>query len=279
MKITYFPNAIARNGVSVTEAFIESCRDHGLSVMANNEKADIAVIWSHLWAGKMSANQLVWNAFRNSGRPVIALEVGALRRSVTWRVMFNGHRKLIPGPQDIHRRQAMGLSMKPWNESGQHILIACQRGDSQQWVGQKPVDQWCWDRVQELRRYTQRPIVIRPHPRFRFTIDAEGVRIDPASKVPDTYDSYDIERAMGSAWAVINHNSNPGIDAVINGVPVFVDRTSPAAEVGNFDISQIETPSRPDREQWFNDMAWTEWHEAEIRQGLPLRLIVDHWLK
>ena len=68
---------------------------------------------------------------------------------------------------------------------------------------------------------------------------------------------------------MINFNSSPGVNSVLAGVPVFVDSTSPAALVGNHDFSLIETPWRPDREQWAWNLAHTEWTVAEIKQGIP----------
>ena len=72
------------------------------------------------------------------------------------------------------------------------------------------------------------------------------------------------------SWAVVNHNSNVGPITALNGVPAFVGIDSYAASVGNFDIARIENPLMPDREQWANDLAYTEWTVDEIAAGEPL---------
>ena len=73
-----------------------------------------------------------------------------------------------------------------------------------------------------------------------------------------------------SAWAVVNWNSNPGVVAALNGVPVFTGPTSLAKPIANLDFDMIERPSMPPREQWANDLAYTEWTVDEITNGEPL---------
>jgi hypothetical protein len=79
---------------------------------------------------------------------------------------------------------------------------------------------------------------------------------------------------LKTTWAVINHNSGPGSQAIINGVPAFVGASSLAAPVGNLDLSQIENPLRPDRTQWIEQLAHTEWTTAEIESGVPLKRLL-----
>jgi hypothetical protein len=51
---------------------------------------------------------------------------------------------------------------------------------------------------------------------------------------------------------------------------VFTSPASLSAPVGNFDLANIEKPLRPERQQWLNDLAYTEWTVEEIKQGIPL---------
>ena len=92
-------------------------------------------------------------------------------------------------------------------------------------------------------------------------------------KVAGTYDDYNFNDALTNAWAVVNWNSNPGVQSVIAGVPAFVGGTSLAATVGNTSLAMIEHPYRPDRTQWVNDLAWTEWTVEELAQGVPISLL------
>jgi hypothetical protein len=240
-----------------------------------DSSADVAVIWSQLWHGRMKHNQGVWGAFRNSNRPVVVVEVGMLRRGGTWKLGVNGTGnnayygdELIPG-----RAAQLRLETQPWSNAGYNIVIAAQRSDSEQWAGQPPTVAWLTETANTIKKYTDRPIVIRPHPRQRIS-NIPGCVIEMPRPIQGTYDSFDYDRCLSTAWAVVNHNSGPGSLAVLNGVPAFVHASSLAAPVGNTDLSAINNPSRPDRTAWLERLAHTEWYTEEIASGLPLKRLL-----
>jgi len=75
----------------------------------------------------------------------------------------------------------------------------------------------------------------------------------------------------------ISYSSNPGIHSIIEGVPSFVSPSSLAYDVAN-DIDflhDIENPVMPDRTQWINDYAHTEYTVEEIANGIPLNRLTD----
>jgi hypothetical protein len=76
-------------------------------------------------------------------------------------------------------------------------------------------------------------------------------------------------------YATISWSSNPGINSVLRGIPAFVGPSSLAYDVANKDLSQIENPVTPDRQQWLNDYAHTEWTLSEISQGIPLKRLTS----
>ena len=81
--VSYFPNQCARNSVPVMNAILEYLQANGYTVEANSLESDIAIIWSVLWNGRMANNQQVYEHYRQQGKPVIIVEVGALYRDVT----------------------------------------------------------------------------------------------------------------------------------------------------------------------------------------------------
>jgi hypothetical protein len=95
--------------------------------------------------------------------------------------------------------------------------------------------------------------------------------------IPGTYDAFDLERDLHGAWAVINASSAPGCQAVIQGIPAFVDNSSLARPVANLDLRDIESPLMPDRETWLTAVSHTEWLLEEFITGDPqLRLMQSH---
>ena len=271
MRFGLFNKFGALNSQPVFAAFQQGLDQLGLAHSSHDMSADVAVIWSVLWSGRMRHNQAVWQAFRSSGRPVIVLEVGMLQRGQTWKMGINGtgSTAFYGHGIDLQRPKKLNLELKPWRESGEDIVIALQRHDSEQWAGQPAVDTWLKQTVDHLREHTQRPIVIRSHPRQEVVV-LPGCIIDKPLHMPNTYDDFDFDRVLNNAWAVVNWNSGPGSQAVISGVPAFVGSTSLAAPVANLDWSQIESPARPDRSQWLINLSHTEWTCTELATGQPI---------
>jgi len=275
MRFSIFDNFGAKNSRPVFQAFEAALARRGHVIVKNDFMADVAVIWSVLWEGRMRRNAEVWRHYRQLGLPVVVLEVGGLFRGRTWRIGINGinrqglvNHAMMPADRYLQ----LGIRMTPWKGTGEHIIIATQRQNSQQWAGMPATGLWVKNTVEEIRRYSQRPILVRWHPRERLDIDYLGpdVRIQHPVRLADTYDSYDFQESLHNAWAVVNWNSNPGMEAVLAGVPAFVGSSSLAAPVGNSDLANIESPVMPERQQWINDVCYTEWTLEEIQEGLPL---------
>lgn len=276
MRVSIFEQFGALNSQPVFEAIKQGLTRAGATVASHDLSADVAVIWSHVWAGRMQQNQQVWQQFRGTNRPVIVAEVGMLHRGTTWKLGLNGTTRnaVWADAADPDRYKKFNTQLQPWKTTGSEIVIALQRPDSQQWGYHKGLDQWVADTVQELKRYTDRPIVVRPHPRQRLLLSQDYVVKKP-TKVSNTYDDFDFVSAIQNAWAVVNWNSGPGSIAAINGVPVFVDHSSLAAPVGNLFLKNIENPARPDRTQWLNELCHTEWYLDEIKKGEPFARLFD----
>jgi hypothetical protein len=274
MKISLFNNFGALNSVPVFAAFEQGLRTCDIHYNHHDLNADVAVIWSHLWSGRMRHNQDVWKTFRDAGRDVIVLEVGMLQRGRTWKMGLNGvnRRAWFGQGSQGNRAQILGIHLQPWHQ-GKNIVIAVQRSDSEQWSGLPESNAWVEQTVAKIKSVTDRPIVVRPHPRQRIS-GIEGVTVRQPRPVANTYDSFDFETDLANAWCVINENSGPGCQSVIAGVPAFVGTDSLAAPVANLNLLDIEKPWMPDRTAWLEDIAHTEWTTQEIASGLPIQRLL-----
>lgn len=276
MKISLFNNFGAKNSVPVFAAIEKGLHAIGHQVVHHSESADAAVIWSMLWQGRMRGNRSIYHTFRSSQRPVIVAEVGMINRNQTWKLGVNGtgFSNYPMHIDDDQRAVKLGIQCRPWRSAGSNIVIACQRTDSEQWQGQPLLTTWLSDTISTIRQYTDRPIVIRPHPRGQ-AVNMPGYIIERPQQIYNTYDDFDYMKSLDNAWAVVNYNSGPGPQAIIAGVPAFVDASSMASPVGNLDLSQIETPARPDRNEWVNWLAHSEWTTTEIATGYPLQRLLN----
>ena len=280
MKFSLWTNYGALNSKPVFDAFAYSCLDAGHTVGYNDKSSDVDVIWSVLWHGRMANNRTIWEQAQQNKKPIIVLEVGGLQRNTTWKVGLNGiNRDAYFGPKgnDDTRAKKLGLTCKPWkdNKNGP-IVIACQHAYSHQWKNKKPIPTWVYDTAMEIRDYTDRQIIIRPHPRCRIQgIEhyVKDVILQYPKKLIGTYDDFDFY--VDDAYAIVNWSSNPATHAIINGIPAFVGPSSLAYDVANIDLKDINNPIKPDRTQWLNDLAHTEWTVEEIKQGIPLKSLTS----
>ena len=275
MRFGIFNKFGALNSQPVFEAFERGLKQLGLEYRSHDVTADVAVIWSQVWAGRMQGNQQVWQYFRNNRRPVVVLEVGLLDRGKTWKVGVNGTGNTAYWGQglDANRVNQLGLVLTPWKETGSNIVIATQRSDSEQWNEQPDATTWVADTIKQVRAHSNRPIILRTHPRQR-VVPPPGCTYQVPQKLANSYDDFDFDQCLRDAWAVINWNSGPGVQAAMAGVPVFVGASSLAAPVGNQDLSHIEKPVRPDRANWLVDIAHTEWTVNELATGYPIKRLL-----
>ena len=250
---------------------MHSCRVCDWTVTTDDLHADVAVIWSQLWAGRMRGNQSIWQHYRRLGKPVIVLEVGSLKRNITWRVMLNG----VHAPLKLHntdqRAKLLGIDARPWQHNNGSILIALQRTDSNLWAGMPTVEQWVQQTVASIRQHTDRHIVVRAHPRQRISLT--GVEIQTPLPVAGTYDEFDFVNCLSDIHAVVNHNSSSAVQSILHGVPVVTSASSIAAPMSVTSIERINSLNYSDRQPWINDLAWSEWTVDEIAQGTPLQLL------
>jgi hypothetical protein len=274
MKISLFNNFGAKNSVPVFQAIAQGLVSQGHTVVYHDVTADVAVIWSMLWAGRMRPNQEVYATFRCQGRPVIVAEVGMIQRGQTWKIGINGTGIGSYNFDNLmaNRADCLNLNLQPWR-NGSNIVIAMQRQDSEQWHGLPSMNQWLESTVAEIRKHSDRPVVIRSHPRSGCNIPP-GCLIDRPQFTAGSYDDFDFNRVLESAHCVVNWNSGPGSQALIAGVPAFVGPDSLASPIANWNLTQIENPPRPDRSVWLEQLAHTEWTVEEIKSGLPFTRLV-----
>ena len=264
MKIAVFPENGSINSRPVFAAFIEHLRAKGEKISINkDEDCDVAVIWSVLWSGRMSNNRKIWNNFQERKKPVVVMEVGGLKRNSTWKMGINGINRDADFANDIfdaQRWSKFNIEMKPWKQNGDTIIICGQHDASHQWSGKPSMADWIEQQIIEIRKYSSRPILIRPHPRNIFNFNEKkytNVKIGEPQRDKSTYDDTDFKKTLNSAWTVINYSSNPAIESVINGIPVFVSESSLCYDVGNHSLTTIENPVMPERQQWANKLAYT----------------------
>ena len=166
----------------------------------------------------------------------------------------------------------LNLSLKDYRTHGNHILLCLQRNGG--WsMGSLDVQDWAIQTINTLRQYTDRPIVIRAHPGDK----ASREYLDPRSpkcrikfsKAVRLSTNANLVDDLHNCWAAVNYNSSPVVGAAIEGVPIFVmdPVRSQCTEIANTDLSQIENPLMPNRQQWVERLSMFHWNFDELKSG------------
>jgi hypothetical protein len=159
----------------------------------------------------------------------------------------------------------LNIKLKPYRTNGNHILICCQRNGGWSMKG-IPVQQWLNETILKIRNFSDRPIIVRPHPgdkkwRTYLKITQPNVTLSTKHIVED----------LQNAWATVLHNSSPAVASAIEGIPVFLTDPNPefsqAAEVSNTNLKRLEDPEIFDRQAWIEKLSMCHWNFDELKSG------------
>lgn len=191
---------------------------------------------------------------------VVVLETGFINRgdgpSHCYAAGFGG----LNGRADFRNQNSDGVrtrvELEPWraSEPWKYILL-CGQVPWDASVEHIYLEEWLVETYKRLKQITQRRIVFRPHPKAIFMMVGSEQQTG--------------EINWDHVHAVVTFNSNLAVEAVLNGVPVFVDDVgSMALAVANRSLAYIESPLLPDRRKWLRDLSYAQWTPDEMRSGL-----------
>jgi hypothetical protein len=163
--------------------------------------------------------------------------------------------------------QNLNINLKPYRSVGNHILICCQRNGGWSMRGLH-VQQWLDDTILKIKKFSDRPIVVRAHPgdkksRLYLKINHRNVTLSPPTK-PLTDD-------LKNAWATVVYNSSPSVASLIEGIPAFltdpIPEYSQSSVASNTELSMIEHPTLYERQEWIERLSMCHWNFDELRSG------------
>lgn len=273
MRFKLYRDYGAMNSGPIFDAVEQGLTSLGHEIVNENEQ--IPVIWSVLWQGRMANNKKVYDVARSQGKNVLIIEVGNFFRGKFWRIAFNNVNRhgIFANEEDLDndRPRKIGIDIKDFQKNRKsEILIATQHNKSLQWQGQPSMADYCDSIITKIRNYSQRKIIIRPHPRCHLSLNRSDIKIEIPKKIPNTYDDFNINYNF---HCVINFNSGPAVNAAISGVPIICDNSSLAYPMSGT-LENIDNIQLGDRKDWLISLSHTEWSVDEIKKGIPfLRLL------
>ena len=144
-------------------------------------------------------------------------------------------------------RDYLFSKLEPWKTSGKHIIII-EPSEFQIWYHN--IHNWVENTVNILKQHTDREIIVRTK----------------QSQVS-------LDEHLNNAHAVVTHNSNVVFQALLKGIPCFVDKINMGVEICDTDFTKIETPKKLFREHWFDTILANQFTLKEIEDGTAWRKV------
>lgn len=176
-----------------------------------------------------------------------------------------------------------GIKIKDWHSPGDAIVIMGQKEGDSALVrlykqGYTSFYDWVDYIIKEIRKYSDRPIVVRPHPRGsgkglkRFVKNVsqyKNVTISVNQSRGVNQGGVGLENDLANSYCVVTFNSLSAVEAVTRGIPVYAfDYGSMVWPVAHKDLSKIENLNYDiDLQDWKNKIAYTMWNKQELKSG------------
>jgi hypothetical protein len=238
---------------------------------------------------------------RKSGKPYIVIESAVFRANMqqpphplayhrySWfsyfrdEGLYNNENRPDDRWKIIKRQQ--NIEIKDWRTKGDYVLVVLQRpGDSSLknlLEKYKTYEGFVSHTLNEIKKYTDRPIVVRMHP-LRQDKQLEVLRKFNVNISENTQGAKLLEGGAGlykdfqNAWCVVGFNSNALTESICEGIPTFsMCPSSMAWDCSNKTLKLIEQPKMYERQQWLNNLSYCQWNEDEIQRGLPLHHLLE----
>ncbi len=226
---------------------------------------DVMLIWN-----RYGGNHEVASRFEREGGLVMVAENGYLGKGGT-SPKFDVH-PVGPKPEHFYalsigwhngrgrwptpsseRFPLLGIELAPWRTEGDHILICPNRSFG---VGEQVMHpDWAQRVAERLSKATKRPVRVRGH---------------PGNNAPKK----SIREDLQGAWAAVIWSSSSGAHALHMGIPVYVEAPFWVMK-GAGSSGPIEEPTLPDRQPFFEQLAWQQWTCEEIESGEPFRYLLS----
>ena len=273
----------------VLNAFAEGCGG-GITNSSNTKGYDCAVIFGSYKRERGRTAQQGKGRIVESGMPYVQLETQLIGRPIhtpflsEFRVGVNGflwddakwgfEHITDDRSKKVFNRNGYDPDLA-WKQDGEYILLCMQKvGDAS--LRGADVFAWTKDTVDQIRKHTNRKIIVRPHPLYRKAEQLNKLK-ETVLRVSDVHwqeadlrqpGFVPIAEQLKKAWCTVTYSSGTGIDSVINGVPnVACDTGSMVYDVSTKDISEIENPYRSEKKIWANKIAHCQWSIDEFESG------------
>ena len=157
----------------------------------------------------------------------------------------------LAGKPDHDRLKALGLTIRPWRDSGRHVLLCLQSERYMRLLWDLDGEAWTRQTRAAIARLTERPVRVR----------RKG-------------DRQPIGAALENCHVAVGFTSNALVEALLAGVPAIALGPCAARAMGGGELRDFEIPPMPDgRADWAARLAAKQWTVEEIRDGVAWRAL------
>lgn len=176
------------------------------------------------------------------------------------RIVKNGlqHSEIIP--RNENRWKRFGIEIHKTRGLGRHILLVLPSDKPCKFYDLN-LEQWTEQTIEEIKKYTDRPIRIREKEKLR------------ADRLKNT-----IYQDLENCHAMVTFQSIAAVESTIFGVPAFTLAPTAADPVCNKDLKDLENPRVVNREkliQWASHLAYGQFHMHELLDGRAYRMLLN----
>jgi hypothetical protein len=282
---------------------IEKCGDKYISAKDLDDSAvkdaDCFYQTNEIKPKFLDTNRMSWHGkfmlhIKNSNKPFIVSESQPFREHDGWlRFGWNSYRwndanwnnDNVDSTRWNRFQKLTNIKFIDWHSPGDSIIIMGQKeGDSslvkiyQQ--GYESIYDWICDQIIEIRKHSDRKIIIRPHPRnlergVKLTtqliakLKLDNVAISENLTQGGNQGGEGLDADLAQAHCVVTYNSLSGVESVVKGIPVFaLDGGSMVHPIAHHKLSQIENLKYDiDLQDWKNKIAYSMWNKEDVMSG------------
>lgn len=226
------------------DAWVVGLQRHGFTIEKQHprhpEPGDLCLLWN-----RTRGLDCIARMYEAAGATVLIAENGYLspngaKMYALAKRHHNGKGEWYVGDEPRHTFQ-----LNDWRSAGDHIVLLPQRGIGIPGIAMP--HQWVRQVMERLRKVTDRPIRVRPHPGM--------AKSDPW---PD----------LQGAHCAVTWGSGAGIKAIAHGIPVFHELNGwIGSGAAVFGTCKIEDCFTGDRGPMFHRLSWAQWSLEEVRTG------------
>lgn len=281
MKVVYYEGGNARRSRAIAEAWKAGLARHGVALRVlpqedyDGPEADVAIFY-----GLQDNLKRALKDYPAAGAKAVFLDLGYWGR-LDGGKLAGFHRIAVNGPHatayfqrvkhPADRWRYFNIEPKAVKRAGRHVLLAGMSRKSA-WVYDLAAEQWERAAALELARHTAREVWYRPKPSWKEASPIAGT-VWMQRRATDPL-------PLEDCWAVVTHHSHAALEALVAGVPAFVE-DGLALPLARMDLGSIEAPLYPDeaaREQLLCDVAYTQYKVSEIADGKAWRYLREEGL-